>query len=221
LSQVGRVSTGVAKVDGLLEGGLAPGEVLLIFGERGGGKTSFVFQAMLKAVSLGFSTMLVYTEGRVPMERLTEMAGPEWQDVSESIWIQEVKNFEEQDSFVDALEGRMPPSTGLLVIDSVTACYRGALGSRRENIPLNKALNRQLAMVKDMCRRTGLPAILTSEVTAGMLGEGVKPVAAAILTYWADMVLCFEKVQGNIRRITTTKPHGKSTLVQLTDRGLE
>lgn len=216
-----KISTGVVKIDQLIEGGLVPGEILLVFGERGGGKTSFVFQTMLRMASAGLGTILLYTEGRVPMDRLVEMAGQKWPDVCESIWIHEAKTFEEQDSLVDRLEENIPPGTKLLVIDSVTACYRGSLGSRSENIPLNKALNRQFALIKDACRRTGLTAILTSEVTARMFGEGVKPVAAAILTYWADKVLFFERIQGNVRRVTVTKPAGRGTLVQLTERGLE
>jgi RecA/RadA recombinase len=217
-----KISTGISKLDAILGGGLERGEMVLVFGERGTGKTSFIFQLALLAAKLGTCTTIIYTEGRIPMSRLVEMAGPAWPIVSESVWVMEVKSFEEQDSLVDNLMERLPSGTELLLIDSINSCYRGELGQGKENIQLNKALNRQLAVIKDLCKRTGLTVILTSEVTAKMFGTGVQPVAASILTYWSDRVMRFEKVQGEVRKVVVIKPeHSKNALIRLTSRGLD
>jgi RecA/RadA recombinase len=217
-----KMSSGIAPIDSLLGGGLGKGEMLLLFGERGTGKTSFAFQAVIRAASLGIGSTIIYTNGLMPVARLMELAGSDWPKVSNMVWILEVKNFEDQDVLVDSLEEKLPPNTGLLVIDSVTACYRGALGEVGENIPLNKALNRELAIVKDLCLRKGLMTVLTSEVTSQMDGKGNRPVAAAILTYWADRVLRLDRIQGEVRKVTSVKPAAlKEALLRLSAGGLE
>jgi KaiC/GvpD/RAD55 family RecA-like ATPase len=209
-------------MDTLLDGGIHPGELLLVFGERGAGKTSFLFQEALRFATERIGSTLVYTEGRVPLGRLAEMAGGEWERMGDLIWVMEVKRFEEQDELVDQLEDKIPQGTGLLLFDSITSCYRGSLGTGKANIPLNKLLSRQLALIKDLCRRKELAAILTSEVTARIFGGGVQPVAAAILTYWSDRVLRFEKVHGELRKVTVTKPEStKNALIRLTVKGLD
>lgn len=215
-------STGIASMDAMLDGGISRGELLLVFGERGSGKTSFLFQEALRFAMSGIGSTLVYTEGRAPLSRLVDMAGTAWQQVCDSIWVLEVKSFDEQDALLDQLEEKIPAGTGLLLFDSITSCYRGSLGVGKENIPLNKVLNRQLALIKDLCRRKGLTAILTSEVTARISGDGVQPVAAAILTYWSDRVLRFEKVHGDLRKVVMTKPgSSKNALIRLTSKGLD
>jgi len=219
-----KMSTGCPPIDLLLGGGFRKGELLLLYGERGSGKTSFAFQAILKAASQGTSSSVIYTEGRLPLERLMEMAGSNWSSVCDQIWIREVKSFEDQDALIESLEEQIPKQTGLLVIDSITSRYRGTVREgKKYNIPVNKALNREIALIKKLCLETGLTVLMTSEVTAqlGGSGLGVKPVAAAILTYWSDRVLRMEKLTGDLRKVSLTKPEGsRDALIKLTERGL-
>jgi DNA repair protein RadB len=219
------MSTGCPPIDLLLGGGLSKGELLLLYGERGSGKTSLAFQAILKAATQGIASTVIYTEGRVPLERLMEMAGSSWSSVCDQIWIREVKSFEDQDALIESLEEQMPKQTGLLMIDSITSRYRGTVREgKKDNIPVNKSLNREIALIKQLCLETGLTVLMTSEVTAQLSGNGigVKPVAAAILTYWSDRVLRMEKLTGDLRRVSLMKPEGsRDALIRLTGRGLE
>lgn len=216
-----KLTTGCDPLDNLLDGGPRPGEVLLVFGERGTGKTALIFQTMASAASRGLRSMMIYSEGHAPLQRLKEIAHPRWSTLSELMWIVEVKDFKEQDLLVENIERQMPPKADLLVIDSITACYRAALGEHEENISINKSLNRELALIKDMCRRTGLVAVMTSEVTAQLNGKGVQPVASSILTYWADRVLRLEKVHGDLRKVVLVKPPPpREALIKLAARGL-
>jgi DNA repair protein RadB len=200
------MSTGCAPLDQLLGNGLAGGEVLLIFGERGSGKTTLAFQMMAAAASRGEGATMLFTEGRAPLQRLTEIAGSRWQSISDLMWVREVKSFEDQDCIIEDIERQMPSKTSLLVIDSITSRYRAELGQHDENISINKALNRENALLKDLCRRTGLTVVMTSEVRSLMNGSGIEPVASAILTYWSDKVLMIEKMFGDIRKATLVKP---------------
>jgi DNA repair protein RadB len=218
------MSTGCPPIDLLLGGGLSKRELLLLYGERGSGKTSFAFQAILKAATQGIPSTVIYTEGRVPLERLMEMASSSWSSVCDQIWIREVKSFEDQDTLIESLEEQMPKQTGLLVIDSITSRYRGTVRERKkDNIPVNKSLNREIALIKQLCLETGLTVLMTSEVTAqlGGSGVGVKPVAAAILTYWSDRVIRMEKLTGDLRKVSLMKPEGsRDALIRITERGL-
>ncbi|MGA2573486.1 MAG: ATPase domain-containing protein [Candidatus Methanomethylicaceae archaeon] len=219
-----KMSTGCPPIDLLLGGGLSKRELLLLYGERGSGKTSFAFQAILKAATQGIPSTVIYTEGRVPLERLMEMASSSWSSVCDQIWIREVKSFEDQDTLIESLEEQMPKQTGLLVIDSITSRYRGTVRERKkDNIPVNKSLNREIALIKQLCLETGLTVLMTSEVTAqlGGSGVGVKPVAAAILTYWSDRVIRMEKLTGDLRKVSLMKPEGsRDALIRITERGL-
>lgn len=212
--------TGCAALDYLLEGGLKPGEVVLAFGERGAGKTSLVFQTAASAASSGSGSVIIYSEGRLPLRRLSEISGEKWQQMSERIWIIEVKSFEEQDSVVELLETSLPNGTSLLALDSATGMYRAELGEYDENILANKALNRQLAILKDLAKRKGLAVLITSEIRDVPDGSGPVPVASAILTYWSDKVVRLERIHGDVRKASMLKPlPRREALIRLTSRG--
>jgi DNA repair protein RadB len=217
-----KISTGCSPIDALLGGGMARGEVLLVFGERGSGKTTLAFQAMLNAASTGLGSTFVYTEGRLPLDRLMGMAGGRWSQWGERIWVLEVKSFTEQEDLVERLDDQLPKGTAVLIIDSVTSRYREGLGTGKENIPVNKALNREMALIKDHCSRNGLAAMLTGEVSSHPFGKGVRPVASSILTYWSDAILRLEKLPGDARKAALVKParHAEKT-VRISARGLE
>jgi RecA/RadA recombinase len=220
LNRAGTLQTGCADLDSLLDGGLKPGEVVLAFGERGAGKTSLVFQTAASAASSGFGSVIIYSEGRLPLRRLSEISGEGWQQMSERIWIVEVKSFEDQDSVIEMLETSLPPGTSLLALDSATGMYRAELGEHDENIVANKILNRQLAIVKDLARRRGLAVLITSEVRDVPDGSGAVPVASAILTYWSDRVLRLERIHGEVRKALLLKPPPRrEALIRLTSRG--
>jgi DNA repair protein RadB len=213
------LSTGCAPLDQLM-GGLSTGEMVLLFGERGSGKTTLAFQMMVSAASRGLSATMLYTEGRAPLQRLTEIAGPAWQTASELMWVMEVKSFGQQDALIDDIESQMPQKTALLVLDSITSCYRAELGQHDANISINKALNRETALLKDLCIRKGLTVLLISEVRTQLNGQGIEPVASAILTYWADRAFRMDKVYGDLRKVTQIKPPSeRDALIKLKTTG--
>jgi DNA repair protein RadB len=217
-----KISTGCSPIDELLGGGIARGSILLVFGERGSGKTTLAFQTMLSAASSGLGSTFVYTEGRTPLDRLMEMAGRRWSQLGERMWVLEVKSFGEQEDLVERLDDQLPKDTGVLIIDSVTSRYREGLGTGKENIPVNKMLNREMALIKDYCIRNRLAVLLTSEVSSQPFGKGVKPVASSILTYWSDTILRLEKLPGDARRAALDMPaHHAEKTMRISAKGLE
>lgn len=216
-----KISTGCRPIDSILGGGIARGGILLVFGERGSGKTTLAFQTMLAAVAAGLGSTLIYTEGRTPLNRLMGMAGRNWSQWSERMWTLEVKSFGEQEDLAERLDDQLPRGTAVLIIDSITARYRETLGTGKENIPINKALNREMALIKDFCLRKRLAVLLTSEVSSPPFGRGVKPVAASILTYWSDCILRLEKLPHDARRAVLDKPPPPAeAILRVSEKGL-
>lgn len=201
---------------------MSAGEIALFFGERGSGKTTLAFQSMVSAARRGVGATMIYTEGRAPVERLTEIAGASWNSVGDLCYILEAKTFEEQDSIIESLQSKIPPGTALLVIDSINSLYRERLGEHDENISVNKSLSRQLALLKSAAKGMGIAALITSEVRAQLDSTAVQPVAYRILGYWVDRAVRLDKLHGDVRRATVTKPTPeRETLIKVTQLGLE
>ncbi|MCQ5376527.1 MAG: hypothetical protein NO516_00580 [Candidatus Methanomethylicia archaeon] len=215
-----RIGTGCRELDSLLSGGLEVGEILLVYGERGSGKTALAFQVMSNFASLGKGAAMVYTEGRPPVSRLMAISGRSWDAISDLIWVVEVKSFESQESVIEELEYQMPPGVAVIAIDTITSRYREVLGEHDENIVVNKSLNRQLAMLKDLCRRKALSVLITGEVRMQLDGKGIQPVAPAILSYWSDRIVRLERPLGDVRKAVLERPPPKrEAVIRLTEKG--
>jgi len=200
------LSTGCIELDHLLGGGIPPGEILLIYGERGSGKTTFAFQALMSAARMGFRSLLIFTEGYTFLRRLRSMASSSWSELSDRILVLNVKDFQVQDSIIDELELALSPEVVLVAFDSITSCYRAALKEKENNIILNKRLNRQLAIIKDLTIRKRIATVITSDVTIQPKDKEIQPVAAAILTYWSDRIIRLDRLQSDLRRAVMIKP---------------
>lgn len=205
-SEIKTLSTGCRELDPLLGGGLVPGEILLIYGERGSGKTTFVFQTLLNAALKGLKSTLFSTEGYASFRRLRSMVSSSWAEISDRILVLTVKEFQEQDSIIENLELTLPPDVVLVAFDSITSCYRAALKEKEDNIILNKMLNRELAIIKDLSMRRRLTTVITSDVTSPPEDKEIQPVASQILMYWCDKIVRLDRLRGDIRRALVIKP---------------
>ncbi|MBC7112577.1 MAG: hypothetical protein H5T34_00910 [Candidatus Methanomethyliales bacterium] len=220
-SEIKILSTGCHELDLLLGGGLVPGEILLIYGERGSGKTTFVFQTLLNAAFKGLKSILFSTEGYASLRRLKNMVSSSWAEISDRILVSTVKEFQEQDSIIENLELILPHDVALVAFDSITSCYRVALKEKENNIILNKMLNRELAIIKDLSIRRLLATVLTSDVTSPPDDKELQPVASQILTYWCDKIARLDRLQGDIRRAVVIKPSPvKEHILRLGSGGL-
>lgn len=216
-----KLSIGCKRLDEIINGGFSKGEICLIFGERGCGKTTLVFQTIIRAAVNGDKSLLIFTEPSVTLKRLEKMAGEKWTEVNEKILISKIKSFQDQELSIDNLELVME-DIKVFAFDSITSCYRIALKERsNENIVLNKQLNRELAIIKHLTMKKKLITILTSDVTSPPGKLQYQPVAAKILTYWCDKILRMEKLPGNKRRILLEKPYSnEGCIVRIEEEGI-
>ncbi|MGC8937125.1 MAG: ATPase domain-containing protein [Candidatus Methanomethylicaceae archaeon] len=205
-SEIKTLSTGCNELDRLLDGGMLPGELILVYGERGCGKTTLTFQALINTALKGFKPILFFTETYAALRRLKNMASSSWSSLSDQILILMIKEFEDQDYMIENLELNLPSDVALIAFDSITSCYRAALKEKENNIILNKKLNRELAIIKDLSARRRIATLITSDVTSQPEERELQPVAAQILTYWCDRIIRLDRMYSDLRRAVLVKP---------------
>ena len=205
-----RITTGSAYLDGALEGGLPLGEMVLLYGEAETGKTALAIQSAVNSARMGFKTLYVDCEGAFTVERLSQIASSDFEEVSEMIIITRPSSFQEQIKIIDELEKFINKRFGLIVFDTITSLYRSEIMSRKEAFNLNRELNRQVATLMQIARTTPLSVLLLSQVRSSIHEGDVAPVATRILKFWSSSVVKLSRAgRQNVVRVLVEKSGGK------------
>jgi len=184
-----RITTGSICLDRALNGGLPPGEIVLLYGEAETGKTALAIQCAVNSARMGFKTLYVDCEGTFTSERLSQIAFSDFEEISEMIILVRPQSFQEQIEIIDDLEKFVNRRFGLIVFDTITSLYRLELTSKEESFNLNRELNRQVATLMQIARTIPLSVLLLSQVRSLMQGVDVAPVATRILKFWSNDVV--------------------------------
>ena len=124
-------------------------------------------------------------------ERALRVLEANYTKIAQSILVYEPSSFENQSETIESLENYITDKTKMIVIDTITTQYRRSITEKGEkNIRLNKILNRQLALLKDLTIRKDIITIITNQVRGAIKDKnaqnGIEPVASSILNFWAD-----------------------------------
>jgi DNA repair protein RadB len=220
-----RIPTGSSSLDAQLSGGLATGELTLVYGEPGAGKTTLAISAAAQLLRRDPAAKAVYidSDSKFTPTRLTQMTASE--ETLRRLVYTRPTTFEEQAEALDHLPEQL--QTGdLACIDSVTGLYRVETGDSQKTFAENKELNRQLGHLKEVALVTGAAVILTGQVRSILDSPvpAVEPVAQRLLRYWSDKVIRLENTatQG-VKQATVEKPRGMRGAVRfrITEKGLE
>lgn len=172
--QVKRVATGISELDRVLGGGLVPGEVILMIGEPGIGKSTLLTQLALMI------NKTVYVCGeespgqvKLRVERLKQMnkklkGGTDLQMLAET----------DVDQIVGVLQG---VDISLLIVDSVQTLSTSALAGQAGNVAQIKETTARLI---GYAKRQNVPVVLVGHVTKE--GEMAGP---KVLEHMVDAVL--------------------------------
>ncbi|MHA1267228.1 MAG: ATPase domain-containing protein [Candidatus Helarchaeota archaeon] len=226
------ISTGLERLDALLANGLPLKTIVHIYGESGTGKSTLAMQCAKNCVLKGWKVLVLDNEKTCSSVRLKTICETNYTEIAQSIFVYEPNSFENQSETIETLEKYITPKTKMIIIDTITTQYRRALTEAiEENILLNKQLNYQLAILKDIANRFELLVLITNQVRGSpkkrIASEGIEPVAAKILNYWADyeIQLAFLPNHAMGKRIAIIKKHPTTSTsqkieIRLTDDGI-
>lgn len=186
------IPTGCGSLDKILNGGLNPNDVTLVYGEAKTGKTSLAIQCSVNATRLGLKAIFIDSDGTFYPPRLAQIAGHDVNEVAPKIILIKPTTFQEQVLAIDRLDEYLTSQVGLVVVDSVTSLYRVEIDEPKEKtFKLNRELGRHLACLAQIAKTRKVATLLTSQVRSVFL-EGyvtVEPVATRVLKFWSDTVL--------------------------------
>lgn len=189
------IPTGCGSLDELLNGGLPPGQVSLVYGEAETGKTCLAIQCTVNAARQGCKVIFIDSDGTFSPKRLTQIAGRDSEAVASLITLIQPLDFIEQAVAIDRLAEYLTPSVGLVAVDTVTALYRAEMGTSKEStFKLNRELGRQLACLTQIAKTERVAMLVTSQVH-NVFFEGsvnLEPVASRVLEFWSDIVINLE-----------------------------
>jgi len=206
------VPTGCSGLDKLLNGGLHPGSVTMIYGEAETGKTSLVIQCAVNAVRLGCKVIFIDSDGSFTPRRLAQIASHELNEIAPKITLVQPTTFQEQALAIDRLDEYLTPQVGLVIVDTITSLYRAEFDKSKENtFKMNRELGRQLANLAQTARTRKIAMLITSQVRSVFL-EGfvtTEPVANRTLKFWADTVLSLKPAdhRNTIKAVLEKRAH--------------
>ena len=188
------LATGCASLDGILGGGLRRGELCLVYGQSGTGKTSLAIQCAVRRARKGLKTIFIDSDNTFPLTRLEQITGRELPDVAHLLFVFKPHTIRKQSLLVFRLDNYNLSTVALIVVDTVTTLYRAELASTENVFVQNMGLNWQLAYLREVALRYNIPILLTSQVRSVVQedGEKIEPVANRILTFWAQRILRLE-----------------------------
>ena len=229
------IPTGISALNEFLGGGILQGQLTMIYGEGGSGKTGLMLQLASNSAKQGWKTIFIQTDTRFPSERFQQIAGPNWSKIVGDVPIMELRDFNQQERLAETLPRYITPNVKLVLWDTITSLYRTAQGTSKQNVLLNKSLSRQLVLLLELARLKELAIVLAAEMrgvihTAENAGESdwssEGPVAEKVLDYWTAIRLKLQKTpQLNQRRLTLERHPEigtpRSLLLQMSANGLE
>jgi len=174
-----------------LGGGFPTESVSLIYGEAETGKTSLAVQCVVNCARMGYRSLFIDTDGTFSYERLSQIAEYDYERISPLIIIMRPTTFQDQTRAIDHLEKVINKKFGLIVVDTLTALYSVELDEPEETFAANRELNRQMAVLTQIAKTSGVAVLVTSQVRSIPLGKRteLKPVATRVQNYWSDIVI--------------------------------
>ncbi|CAK9068885.1 DNA repair protein RAD51 homolog B (xRAD51.2) [Durusdinium trenchii] len=211
-----QITTGSAKLDHLLKGGVETGQITEVFGEFRCGKTQLC-HTLCVACQLPISkgggeskALYIDTEGTFRPERLADIArryGLNEEDVLENVTYARAYNAEHQDRLlVEAASVFCESRYAVLIVDSATGLFRTDYSGRGELAERQQALNRYLRKLQRIADEHGVAVVITNQVMASpesgpaaYMGPQVKPIGGHIIGHASQTRLYFRKGKGETR----------------------
>jgi len=203
-----RESTGFESLDKALGGGLVKGQVILIAGEPGIGKSTLLLQVSDKVAN---GKKVLYVSGEESGTQIALRAkrlGIE----NEKLLVYPEVNLEK---ILETLEREKP---SLIILDSVQTVFSEKLESSAGSVSQVREVTYRIT---EFCKEKNIPAFIVGQITKEGSIAGPK-----VLEHIVDTVLQFEGERFNFYRIVKVIKNrfgstGEIAVFKMTDRGLE
>lgn len=217
-----------SSLDAMLGGGFEKGTITQIFGPPSSGKSNITLTLAVNVAKTGKKAIYMDTEGGISIDRIRQIAGPDFSTVANNIIVFEPTSFTEQDDNLRAIDLWLRKNHGdvdLIILDSAVALYRvDDMKSSR----LNKELGKQMGLLSKMARQYDVAVIVTNQIYSSFDDEGnndVRAVGGTILQYWSKVIIQLERGEEINQRIATLKrhrsiPEGKQAVFSITSIGI-
>ena len=214
-----KLPTECVALDGLLEGGLEPGAITLVYGEPASGKTNLCLQTARAVIRQGLKVAYVDTEG-VSFDRLRQVAGEDYRSMMQSLLFSSPTGLMDQEKRVR--QAAELPGTGLLVVDSFNFYYR--LDLDEDPQAATKSMFAQLGVLQRAARTGKVPVLITAQVY-GAGEDEVLPFGGRVMGHVVKTILEFRREAEGVRRAIIRKhraiAEGRSCIFRITERGIE
>jgi DNA repair protein RadA len=228
LSEVRRkIPIGCLGLDRILRGGFATGELALLYGEAGAGKTTTMIQAATAFAAKGLKVIYVDSDHSFTQQRFDQIAGSRSSDVSELITLFFPETFSEQRRIVESLENYVTSRLGMVIVDSISSLYRAAFSVAESIFSLNRDLTRQVAYLDELASSHNIACLITSQVHSRLKPPvaDIEPVARRTVFHFPRLIIRIRNMpKQNVREFVLERIDGTDTvtscLVSLQENGL-
>ena len=198
-------SSGSVPLDDLIGGGYPKKMITQIYGEPGGGKSTFCLIAAVSVLKAGRCVVYIDTES-FSVDRFTQIAGDRAEELSERFYLYEAADFDQQASMIqDASHILSTRDTGLIVIDSATGLYRTELEHGQDSL---QRLSRQIVVLLGYAKRYDIPILITNQVYMDPGKNDYAPLGGTSLFHLSKVILRIDRLNGQ-RRVSIVKHHAQ------------
>ncbi len=199
------VSSGCSSLDQLIGGGYPRKMISQIYGEPGGGKSTFCLTAAISVLQSGRCVIYIDTES-FSVDRFTQIAGDRAEELSDKFYLYEAADFDQQASMIqDAGHILSTRDPGLIVIDSATGLYRTELEHGQDSL---QRLSRQIVLLLGYAKRYDIPVLITNQVYMDPAKNDFAPLGGTSLFHLSKVILRIERLPAT-RRIRVMKHHSR------------
>ena len=203
-----RRSTGFTNLDAALGGGLVPGQVVLIAGEPGIGKSTLLLQVSDRFTKYG---KVLYVSGEESGSQIA-LRGRRLGLSGQKLLLYPETLFE---NILGVIEQEDP---SLIIVDSIQTIYSEKLESSAGSVSQVREVTFRLA---ELCKERGVPCFIVGQITKEGAIAGPK-----VLEHIVDTVLQFEGERYNFYRIVKVIKNrfgstGEVAVFKMSDFGLE
>ena len=217
-----------SSLDTLLGGGFEKGTITQIFGPPSSGKSNITMTLAVNVAKNNKKVIYMDTEGGISIDRVKQIAGPDFSKVANNIIVLEPTNFLEQNDNLKSIDFWLKKNhadVDLIILDSAVALYRV---DDMKSSKLNKELGKQMGMLSKIARQYDVAVVVTNQIYSSIDEEGnndIKAVGGTILQYWSKVIIQLERGDEINQRVATlirhrSIPEGKKAMFIISSNGI-